>query len=376
MWGGTYAVQYTGFTENALVSGSSRRKKDGTHKEMSLLSELNGKCLIIKDYSELSTMKDEGRNKIDAILRDAYDGFVSRRFGHVGQKSFKTKFSIIGATTSAHEAIDTTVSKSFGQRFVFFRPVGISSSDRKRFFDHCLSVGGATHAWRRHLNGLVSAWSDQASVPDNVECDREGLFDLCDLTAVARTPIIRDKYRGRAVVLPPEHEHGVRIGKAIHLAMRIVSYLGGAPHRVAKRIARNSIVPSIRGDALETIYHAGLCGRDQICEQCRVSGKVAGEAIEDLILLGLVRPTSMKVTNSRYGRGGRPARQYSIHDEWCSKCDLIFGDKWDDEEQVDWRNADLSRLEDLEKKAKKASEDNRASLETIEEHELLYGGEE
>src|SRR5215471_11208153 len=61
-------------TDKTLKSGYRDPQNPG--KDPSLLPQLNGKVLIIKDLSPLLSMQRNARNAIVSDLRDAYDGFT------------------------------------------------------------------------------------------------------------------------------------------------------------------------------------------------------------------------------------------------------------------------------------------------------------
>jgi hypothetical protein len=72
-------------TEKTLVSGY--RDPDHRGADPSLLPQLNGKILVIKDMSPLLSMRRESRNAIISDLRDAYDGFTDQGYGNLGMVS-------------------------------------------------------------------------------------------------------------------------------------------------------------------------------------------------------------------------------------------------------------------------------------------------
>ena len=99
-------------TENTLVSGY-RDPKVPT-KDPSLLPELDGKVLVIKDLAPLMGM--HWFAAVVAGLRDAYDGFTSRR-GNLGRLSYEARFTLLAASTLAIERTDT-VEQELGERFI------------------------------------------------------------------------------------------------------------------------------------------------------------------------------------------------------------------------------------------------------------------
>ena len=81
-------------TPAALISNVHHEKKKG--KDESLLPKLNGKVLIFKDASTLTTINPNYRSFVFSQLRDAFDGNLSKHTTH-GETRHKAKFGIIMA---------------------------------------------------------------------------------------------------------------------------------------------------------------------------------------------------------------------------------------------------------------------------------------
>src|SRR5207249_11311663 len=99
-------------TPNCLVSGL----RDGRD----LLPELDGKTLIIKDFTMTLESHRENRDALFGALRDAYDGSYSKAFGSVGTIGFDSHFNLIACVTSAIDGY-YTVQSILGQRFLIVR---------------------------------------------------------------------------------------------------------------------------------------------------------------------------------------------------------------------------------------------------------------
>jgi len=314
-------LQFTGMTENALISGYVKKDEEGNPIECSLLADLNRKALIIKDMSELMSKPPEQREKLEAILRDAFDGYVKRAFGgEAHYKGFKTKFALLAATTSAHEAVDTARSKAFGQRFIQFNMIGIPDADREEFFEHCLSMAATTDDWREDLRDRLVSFIEWVKdrVPAGLSCQRNKLFPLCDLAARARTPFIRDRFQNNSIVLPPEPEFGIRLGKQIYAIMCLVKWLGGRPKRIARRIAESCIVPRARADIMRKIHQAKRPVKiKEILDGMKVSPTTVRRHLEELKFLDLVHVQDIGSAEGRY-------QLFSIAKPWRPHADLMF----------------------------------------------------
>src|SRR5262249_49304216 len=103
------------FTPAALISGyrePPQERKDETaedepgdeseepvEKDYSLLPQLNGMVVIIKDLSVILSMPAETRAQLLGLLRDAYDGYASRAMGNCDVKGYHSKFNLLAGMT-------------------------------------------------------------------------------------------------------------------------------------------------------------------------------------------------------------------------------------------------------------------------------------
>ncbi len=103
-------------TDKTLISGMDFGKQDP-----SLIPKLIGKTWVVKDFTTILDLRQEARDAIFSILRDAYDGKVERGFGNgVRSRRYVGKFGIIAGTTGK---IDSVANKNaaLGERFLRWR---------------------------------------------------------------------------------------------------------------------------------------------------------------------------------------------------------------------------------------------------------------
>jgi hypothetical protein len=197
-------------TENTLVSGY--RDPKAPTKDPSLLPELDGKVLVIKDLAPLMGMRSDSRSAVIAGLRDAYDGFTDQGRGNLGRLSYEARFTLLAASTLAIERTDT-VEQELGERFIKFRARGADTKDKVR---KAISNIGADSSMRHDIEGAISGYLDQlpkvteARIPTNLQ---EPLVDLADFIAKTRSHVARD--RTGAIQYLPRPEVGTRLGKEL-----------------------------------------------------------------------------------------------------------------------------------------------------------------
>jgi len=110
----TYVV--SAFRPAALISGWGLT----SGQDMSLIPKLNNKILMIKDMSSLLSQNKETVAEILGLLRDAYDGSCSKAFGTGVQRTYRSRFGFIGATTPEIDA-NWAINVRLGERFLRYR---------------------------------------------------------------------------------------------------------------------------------------------------------------------------------------------------------------------------------------------------------------
>ncbi len=112
----TDAVFISSLTENALISGYT----DDNGADPSLVLQLDGKVLILKDLTSLLNDTPTKITKIWGDLRDLFDGFCAKPSGRAGLRSYTAKFGIIAAVTPFIDAYSEH-NQQFGERFISIR---------------------------------------------------------------------------------------------------------------------------------------------------------------------------------------------------------------------------------------------------------------
>lgn len=110
-------AEVSNMTSKSLISGFQL----SGNADPSLLASLEGKraVIAIKDLTPLLQGGQEERDEVFGILRDAYDGSITKVFGNGLRRSYKAlHFSVVAGVTPA---IDAHGSTSMGERFLKFR---------------------------------------------------------------------------------------------------------------------------------------------------------------------------------------------------------------------------------------------------------------
>ncbi|MGH7174330.1 MAG: hypothetical protein ACRELG_29030, partial [Gemmataceae bacterium] len=282
-----WAVLVSNLTPAALISGYVDPEGD----DPSLLPQLDGKCLVIKDFTTILAMNPMQRDEIYGILRDVYDGHAAKNFG-TGRREYESQFNLLAGVTNAVEKAWHL--SALGERFLCWA----MQTDHKEQTRRALNNANNEPVMRAEL--AQAAAGVLAGLPDvipGIPCTlQEKVQTLAYLLARLRTYVTRD--HNDVVHTAPEVEVPTRIvkqllrlGQSVAL-VRHRDHLTDAEFAVMRKVAINS-VPSAR---LTLFYELLKAAEEQLmypvvhyAAQCRISHSPAKRHLDDMILLGLVK---------------------------------------------------------------------------------------
>ena len=146
------SVALSSITENALISGH----RDEHGEDPSLINQLNGRNLIIKDMTTLHSMNRNSRDKVYSDLRDAFDGSCSKASGTSGLSVYKAKFGVMCAVTEVVDAFSKE-SQQLGERFLSFRTFRYlpTHTESCQYLTHVLEAASSKAQWRSDMSRIV-----------------------------------------------------------------------------------------------------------------------------------------------------------------------------------------------------------------------------
>ena len=292
---GDRVVTISTLTPNTLISGL---KGDG--EKIDLLPRLDGKLLIIKDFTSILSKKTDDATAIFADLRECYDGYLEKSFGSgVGIKSYHATFGLIAGVTPAIDMY-RNVHALLGERFLRINLRGDGRSAIRR----AVETEGGEQAMRQDLAETIggfltraSEWTDDAVVVEQRQLEQ--LRALAEVVATLRTPVARD--RRRIVLYPPEPEIGTRLVKQL---LRLSKALANWRERLLvtaedyisiRRVALDGI-PKHRLSALGTLLSAdGWLTTKQVGDNASQATDTVHEVLEDMWLLHLIDRSGERV---------------------------------------------------------------------------------
>lgn len=295
-------------TENSLVSGYRDPKNPG--KDVSLLPQLDGKVVIIKDLAPLMGLRPDSRSAVMAGLREAYDGFTDQAKGNLGMVSYSARFTLLAASTLAIERADS-IEQELGERFIKFRARGNGDKDKVR---RAIRNIGADLPMRNEIGRAVSNFLDALPVATNrqVPCSLwEPLANLADSTAKSRSHVSRD--RQGSIQYLPRPEVGTRLAKELGKLLIALSVVRGKPEPdqedfdTVVRVAEDCLPPN-RIAVLNLLRLRKDSVRPSEIEEITMLPRTTiSRTLEDLAVLGVVTST------------GEPAKSWKLVNDWKSK---------------------------------------------------------
>jgi hypothetical protein len=214
--GSHWCIYRTSVSSKSFVSGF--KIKDT--KDTSLLSILPGRCLVVKDYSNVISLPQVAKDELVSMLRDAYDGKVIRNYGNRVHREYPPpnsdrsdcRFSFVAGVTKEIHVHGTS---GLGERFLKF---DISRTGR----DDLAAINAALDdSWDAHKRQLYRAASVAAFLSREVNLDKlptipewytTRLIALIQFVGLCRSKVSRT---GGDLDYEPEAESGTRVAKQL-----------------------------------------------------------------------------------------------------------------------------------------------------------------
>lgn len=287
-------------TAQSLVSG--KVFKDSSF-DPSLLPHLDGKTLILKDFTTILSMRAEDKQIIFSDLREAYDGYLEKNFGNIGKKRFNAHFTIIAGVTPVLDKF-TAMQQQLGERFLKIR---LSQKETKTKIERAVNNLEVQTAMREELNTATQRFFAQRlklkETLKQVKIAKEikdMIIKLAQYIASLRTSVSRNPYNREVLDYIPEDEVGTRLGiqlaklgKAL-AAIRNKKEITESELRILTRIAKDTIPKKVRilMDCL-TKEPYGL-KTSEFKEKTGIENRTCLYALYDLQVLGLVISKELK----------------------------------------------------------------------------------
>jgi len=241
---GDWAVTLSTLSEHSLISGLRQGKNA---PDPSLIPKLDGKVLIIKDFTSILSMRRESREEILGTLRDSYDGECSKAFGsNVSTVHYKSKFGLIAAVTPIIDRY-YSIEQQLGERFLKAR---LRSLNPEKVVTKSLANIGKEDIMRRELSSAMQSFLLKTLVINEEPQYETGIQDqliaLASLLALLRSGVSRNQF-DHTIDFVPEAEIGTRLVKQlskIAIGCALVdkrTTVSQDDYQIAKRIALDTL---------------------------------------------------------------------------------------------------------------------------------------
>ena len=175
-------------TENAFVSGM--------RGSVDLLPLLNGKCLVVKDFTTTLSQKEEAVKKILGDLTSIYDDSFSKHSPMTGTVTYHSFFSLLGCVTPQALNRHQRYMNQIGPRFIFYRVPSSSQEEVEKSLGVLWSVKDSRPGIKvaqdkisAYCAGLISKLNESQLAKETPETQRY-LNSLAKFIAKARGMVI------------------------------------------------------------------------------------------------------------------------------------------------------------------------------------------
>jgi hypothetical protein len=300
-------VQATTLTCAALLSGTPKHQRDKTAKGGLLRQIGEFGILSLKDFGSVLSMHSETRAELLAMLREVYDGSVTRHFGIDGGKTL-TWGGKVGMIFAATPIIDTYygVIGSMGDRFLMSRLSSVGKGQGPTALKH---RGAAIAQMRKELAQAVAGlFAGRKTEPIEItDAEIKWLEDVILLAVRLRGPVERDRRtREMEMVLGAE-------GPA-RLMLTLERLLAGLDTLGVDRQTALDVVESVAMDSVPPARLAAYRCVGNVIGQ----GKDAAETTDVATKLGLPTTTVRRVLEdlAAYGLLTRESGGQGKADRW------------------------------------------------------------
>jgi len=288
----TYST--SSLTAHSLISGHGKPGQP----DPSLIPRLNQKILVIKDFTSILGMRDNEKEEIFGILRDAYDGKCGKVFGTGLERSYESRFTIIAAVTpsiyeigSRHAALGERFLKYvMGDNLVHHQEVDVISMaienvDRDSQIKEEISTVTADFL-QFGLQGV--------EVPELGNDMHRRIIALAQLGARLRGTVSRDTFNADMMTGRPFAEVGSRLGiqlakMARALAMvRKKKEVSMAEYLIVRKVLGDTVSQRTE-DVVRSLWQAGgMLTADDVAEKTHYPMTTIRRILQDMALLKIV----------------------------------------------------------------------------------------
>ena len=299
----SHAYSTSSLTSHALISGHGT---NGGGTDPSLIPRLDGKILLVKDFTSILSMRDTDKEEIFGILRDAFDGSCGKIFGNGIERNYKSRFTVLAAVTPRIYDVGEQ-HQSLGERFLKYA-IGdnMEHVSEEDIISKAIENVSQSESIRdalaevtdRYLTGLM----EQGDVLAQVKMDnptKQRLILLAQIGSVIRGTVTHHKYRDDIMLGRPFREVGTRLGTQLAKLARSLAFVRGRSevgeedYRLVKRVVLDTISQR-HEDIIRTLFRmTGEAGADwvkidDLVQRMRYPKSTVRRLLDDMLILQVV----------------------------------------------------------------------------------------
>lgn len=324
-------------TAPSLISGAVW-KDNG---DPSLIPRLNGRTLVIKDFTSILAMRDAEKNEVFGILRDAYDGRCGKEFGNGVVRKYESRFTVLAAVTPSIYALSSQHT-ALGERFLKFATgdnlIHVSETE---VINRAIDNINKETAMRAEMQDVVlqfimrridlPALKDHPpTIPPTIKAR---IVNLARFGARMRGTVSRDQFRNEIIISRPSAEVGSRLGIQLAKLAKSLAAVEGRPatnlddYRILKKVVLDTI-PQRTEDLIRFMVKACPTPMDYItahdlAQMTRYPIMTVTRVLQDLTVLDVTTRTGTTYKHhwglSEYIRGCLSAAQLYRTEEELSR---------------------------------------------------------
>ncbi len=303
-------------TPKALVSGW----KSGP--DPSLIPQFNGKCVVLKDFTEVLSSPQFAKDECYAVLRGAFDGNVLRHYGNGVVRKYEVHFPMVACVTHAiHKEHQATLGDRFLQ-FQLLKGTDFSAKEEViRAARNALNESQATEMEKENkLMDLAGRFLSQklpaGKMPKFPDEMVYRISALARLISALRAKTERDRFSDE-LLYRPSREVGTRLAKQlVKLGMNLAfiegkSAVDASVYRLLERVALDTAI-GFHVDLMQAIMQAGgEADRETLTLRTGIPGYTVLRRLIDLKDLQVLDklPTNLQKTHI-----GRSRDRYRVSD--------------------------------------------------------------
>lgn len=291
-------------TSKTLISGKMYKDEEtGETHYLGKLKEIDGKVLLIKDFTVILSKPPIERDEIFSQFRDIYDGYMEKAFGNfddvIRVKCFMGFIAGVTPAIDHYQKLQTLL----GERFLKVRMATIKRTGAEKASRN----SGYETEMRNEIANAVQGFLSSLK-PKKIELtdeQRDIIIDCACYIAKMRTWVyVRFGYHGDIIEIEPsESESPTRVAKQLTKLVNLLAVVRGHDKiededmSSIKRVARDTAIPK-RQKVVDALIKEKLSATlTSIANKSGLHPKTVKHEVERMISLGILDGSADEDTN-------------------------------------------------------------------------------